>query len=89
MTGEESSKAESILASIGDSRRHDAEHALTEMTPRERQLFREAAVMGYVRGLQQGQHSADAAVPSDTAIVMFVMESCQTMPDLYPGVAAL
>ncbi|MEU8158138.1 hypothetical protein AB0B94_31170 [Micromonospora sp. NPDC048986] len=60
--------------------------ALATLSPYERRLVREAAVMGYVRGAMAGKHRED--VPGDGAILAEVLGACITMGDLYPYLAA-
>ncbi|GAX57273.1 hypothetical protein [Streptomyces olivochromogenes] len=59
---------------------------LDSLTARERALFRDAAVMGYVRGTM---HPRDAEVPLNQAIVDDVVHACFVYPDLYPAVATI
>lgn len=57
------------------------------LTLRERQLVKEAAVMGYVRGSMHGAagsgHRPDP-IPGDSTIVYEVVDACISMPDIYP-----
>jgi hypothetical protein len=63
----------------------DAELAgyLDAMTPRERRLVRDAAVMGYVRGNMAGK-CGDFTIPPDVEILHEVVDACLAFPDLYP-----
>ncbi len=69
----------------------DAEHAnavnafLASLTDRERGLFHDAAVMGYVQGLMRDR--ADGC-PKDSAVMALVADACFAFPDLYPTVSA-
>lgn len=58
---------------------------LDSLTERERDLFRDAAVMGYVRG---SLHPRDEEIPLNKAIVAEVVSACFAFPDLYPAVNA-
>lgn len=61
------------------------EHALGEMTERERRLVREAAVMGYVQGTRLGAAQGwKAEIPPDGQILESVVDACLSVPDLYP-----
>lgn len=59
---------------------------LDSLTPRERALFQDAAVMGYVQGTRH-PHSQDT--PLNQAIVDGVVNACFVFPDLYPAVATI
>lgn len=59
---------------------------LDSLTARERALFQDAAVMGYVRGTL---HPRDAEVPLNQAVVEDVVNACFVYPDLYPAVATI
>lgn len=66
--------------------RADAVNAvLASLTDRERALIKDAAVMGYVRGMT---HPKGEQVPKDGQIVAEVIDACQAFPDLYPTVNA-
>jgi hypothetical protein len=70
--------------------RADAVNAvLGALTPKERHLIHDAAVMGYVRGLLHGKHTPNDGVPKDSLIVAEVIDACLAMPDLYPGLNAV
>lgn len=70
-----------------DAQRADAVTAvLEELTPRERHLAHDAAVMGYVLGRM---HPKDDPHPKDSAVVAEVIAACLALPDLYPGTNAL
>jgi hypothetical protein len=68
----------------------DRQHAdeiaetLAALTDREGALFREAAVMGFVRGQMYGAAFGRKRVPSDSDMVAEVVGACLSMPDLYP-----
>lgn len=61
---------------------------LDALTPRERWLVHEAAVMGYVQGSMAGEIAADrsgrAQIPPDSQIVASVILGCDSMSDRYP-----
>lgn len=59
--------------------------ALDARTPAERVLMKEAAVMGYVQGMQAGR---DSRIPPDSAVLRSVVAACLEMPDLYPAISA-
>jgi hypothetical protein len=59
---------------------------LDSLTARERALFQDAAVMGYVRGTL---HPRDAEVPLNQAIVDDVVHACFVSPHRYPAVATI
>lgn len=59
--------------------------ALKDLSDRERNLIREAAVMGYVQGRQSGRGS----IPGDNEILRNVILGCQDMDDLYPTISSL
>lgn len=61
--------------------------ALTTLTRYERRLVREAAVMGYVLGRQDGQLRVEP-FPKDSTILHDVIEHCDTLAHLYPYLAA-
>ena len=70
-----------------DAARADAVNNLLErLTPRERALVRDAAVMGYVRGRM---HPQDEKHPKDGAVLAEVVDACLAFPDLYPAVNAV
>lgn len=70
----------------------DAAHAqavtdlLARLTPRERALIRDAAVMGYVRGRMRPR---DEQHPKDGAVLAEVVDACLALPDLYPAINAV
>jgi hypothetical protein len=57
--------------------------ALSRLSVREVRLFREAAVMGYVRGVIAGKVGTDK-IPGDLDVLAHVVSCCLSMPDLYP-----
>lgn len=66
--------------------RADAVHAfLGSLTDRERGLFRDAAVMGFVQGLMRPREDG---CPSDPWVISLVVDACFAHPDLYPAVNA-
>lgn len=54
------------------------------LTERERTLFRDAAVMGFVQGLMRDRSEG---VPKDAQIVALVVEECLALPDLYRSIS--
>ncbi len=73
--------AEYLDARAGHRARQIAD-VLGALTPREQALVREAAVMGYVRGVCLGE-----PIPPDSTIVADVVLGCLTFPDQYPTIA--
>lgn len=53
-------------------------------TERELRLIREAAVMGYVQGVQSGPHRD--RIPPDSQILIEVLDACLVHSDLYPTI---
>ena len=69
-----------------DAARADAVAAfLASLTPRERGLFHDAAVMGYVQGLMRDRAEG---CPKDSVVMSLVADACFAFPDLYPTVNA-
>lgn len=58
---------------------------LDSLTERERALFCDAAVMGYVRG---SMHPRGEEIPLNKPIIADVVNACLAFPDLYPAVNA-
>jgi len=58
---------------------------LASLTPRERGLFHDAAVMGYVQGLMRDRSEG---CPKDSQVMALVVDACLAFPDLYPTVSA-
>ncbi|MFK0288319.1 hypothetical protein ACIQVL_48785 [Streptomyces sp. NPDC090499] len=58
---------------------------LTKLTPRERGLVHDAAVMGFFQGLQRDR---DDSMPKDAQTVALVIDACFAYEDLYPHVNA-
>lgn len=90
MTGE--SMKEAIYRNIAErdaARRAEVEEGLKKLTERERRILREAAVMGYVRGVLAGQ-CGDFNIPNDTAVQNEVVTAIFAMPSrLYPVIHSL
>ncbi|MFE1451965.1 hypothetical protein [Streptomyces olivaceoviridis] len=59
---------------------------LDSLSPRERALVQEAAVMGYVRG---SMHPRGEEIPLNADILADVINACFAFPDLYPAVATI
>ena len=79
---------ESIVSYLAarDAQRADAVSAfLASLTDRERGLFHDAAVMGYVQGLMRDRAEG---CPKDSAVMALVADACFAFPDLYPTVGA-
>jgi hypothetical protein len=69
-----------------DAERADAVRAFLEgLTDRERGLFHDAAVMGFVQGLMRDR---EEGCPKDRVVMALVADACFAFPDLYPTVAA-
>ncbi|MFY1686379.1 hypothetical protein [Plantactinospora sp. WMMB782] len=66
--------------------------ALATLSPFERRLVREAAVMGYVRGAMaghlDGRQGREQEIPKDATILVEVVGACISMDELYPYLAA-
>lgn len=58
---------------------------LASLTRWERALFHDAAVMGYVQGLERDRSEG---VPKDSQIMALVADTCFAFEDLYPAVNA-
>ena len=67
-------------ATARHQRAADVYGALTE---RERALFKDAAVMGFVQGLMR---TREEGCPKDSQIVALVVEECLALPDKYPAI---
>lgn len=67
------------------ARHAHAAEVFGSLTDRERALFKDAAVMGFVQGLMRDR---EEGVPKDSQIVALVVEACLAQPDLYPAIAA-
>lgn len=86
------------LADRDGQRLERANQALTTLHPYERRLVREAAVMGYVLGRQdgliKGREGGSLAFdngddfPHDHEILRDVLQHCDSTSDLYPYLAA-
>jgi hypothetical protein len=79
------------LAIRDQSRARQVDARLARLTDHERQLVREAAVMGYVLGHMSGEVQGrkglppmSGAIPKDGAIVAKVLLCCRSQSDLYP-----
>src|SRR5690348_2383937 len=64
----------------------DVAVALSRLNAREVRLVREAAVMGYVRGVMAGK-AGDDKIPGDVDVLAHVVSCCLSMPDLYPVIS--
>lgn len=56
---------------------------LASLTPWERALFHDAAVMGYVQGLMRDRAEG---CPKDSQVMALVVDACLAFPDAYPAV---
>lgn len=74
------------LAERDAQRAAEVDAFLAKLTTRERGLFHDAAVMGYVQGLMRDRTDG---VPTDSRVMAVVVEECLAMPDLYPTVTAI
>lgn len=72
------------LAKRDEQRAEDVRRILASLTPRERSLVKDAAVIGYVRGTMAAEGER---VPKDSAILAEVVDACLAAPDLYPALA--
>lgn len=72
------------LAVRDRQRAQEVDAALARRTPDELVLMKEAAVMGYVQGMQAGR---DVEMPKDLALLRMVVGACLAMPDLYPAIS--
>lgn len=81
----------SIVAYVADRDAKRAEgvaRTLGALTPRERALVKEAAVMGYVQGVRAADAIHKVEIPPDSHILHLVVAECHGMPDLYPNISA-
>ena len=75
----------SYLSDRDQQRATRVTEALNALTDRERALFQEAAVMGWVQGFQQARAGADSV--GDFPKTPKVVAACLSMPDLYPTIS--
>jgi hypothetical protein len=71
------------MVSQDQQRADDVNALLATLTPRERSLMRDVAVMGYCRGRL---HLSTEVHPKDSAVFLEVLMAIQAMPDMYPAV---
>lgn len=71
------------LAERAQQRIDNTLQTLLALTERERQLVRDAAVLGYAQGAW-AHGGTRASIPPDSAIVAQILVGCRSMPDLYP-----
>ncbi|MBP5918745.1 hypothetical protein F3K34_43965 [Streptomyces sp. LBUM 1486] len=76
----------SYLAERDAQRASAVEAFLASLTDRERGLFHDAAVMGYVQGLMRDRAEG---CPKDSRVMALVAAECLALPDLYPTVTAV
>jgi len=74
------------LAERDAQRAAEVDAFLGKLTARERGLFHDAAVMGYVQGLMRDRSEG---CPKDSRVMAVVAEACLALPDLYPTVDAI
>lgn len=74
------------LADRDAQRANAVQEFLGKLTPRERGLVHDAAVMGYVQGLMRDRHEG---APKDSEAIRLVVDACFAFPDLYPAVNAI
>lgn len=74
------------LAERDAQRAAEVEAFLSKLTTRERGLFHDAAVMGYVQGLMRDRTDG---CPKDSRVMALVADACLALPDLYPAVTAI
>lgn len=74
------------LATREEQRSQAVQDFLARLTPRERALVHDVAVMGYVQGLR---HSREDGVPADSETIRLVVDACFAFPDQYPAVNAI
>ena len=74
------------LAERDAQRARAVEAFLASLTDRERGLFHDAAVMGYVQGLMRDRAEG---CPKDSRVMALVAAECLALPDLYPTVTAV
>lgn len=74
------------LAERDAQRAAEVDALFTKLTARERGLFHDAAVMGYIQGLMRDRTDG---VPKDSRVMTVVAEECLALPDLYPTVTAI
>lgn len=80
-----------LLRVFADGERRRAaqvERTLETLTPRERRLVREAAVMGYVEGAMDAAPTKRGNIPQDSAIVAQVVLACISASERFGMIAA-
>lgn len=73
------------LKARDEQRLNEVETFLNSLTKKQRQLVKEAAVMGYVQGVQ-AERARVESIPPDSEIVHRVVAACQSFSDLYPRI---
>lgn len=71
------------LADREEQRSQAVHDFLAKLTPLERALVHDAAVMGYVQGLMRDRSEG---CPKDSQITALVVDACFAFPEKYPGV---
>lgn len=91
MTPEMREGLEKYLAGRADQRVREATVMFNNLTEREQQLVRQAAVMGWVQGVNAvpGGEDRRACIPRDNEILTTVLIECRNMGHIYPTLAAL
>lgn len=74
------------IAERDDWRGREVRRRWAALSPRERRLVREAAVMGYVQGVRAVPGSFDVKIRPDREIVSMVIDACSSFPELYPTI---
>jgi hypothetical protein len=70
-------------------RKEQSERILSTLTERERELVKEAAVMGYALGVKLAGGLPNAMHPKDSEVLQDVLLSCRSHSDLYPVIGTL
>lgn len=79
---------EAYLAKRAQERSDAVTKMISNLTPREYRLVREAAVMGWVQGDRHAKPTlpseAGNNIPRDAEILHYVLDGCRAFSDLYP-----
>lgn len=74
------------LAERDAQRANAVDDFLNRLTPRERALIKQIAVMGYVQGVR---HPNGERIPNNTPLLAQVIDACFSFPDLYPTITGI